>query len=162
MVEREFGSPFSRSLELFFLSSRLVRALKRAPQGNTTEDDRWLFRTGAQFFSQALKGANGIDTLRVTSRAAEEARTYGWGITALASLARSESNIGERIKTASDIKDVFVTFHDLLQRLQETDPDRGTVDREQVDELRGFFDCMRQVARESDIKPVDDVLIVGK
>jgi len=55
-----------------------------------------------------------------------------------------------------------VTFHDLLQRLQETDPDRGTVDREQVDELRGFFDCMRQVARESDIKPVDDVLIVGK
>lgn len=150
MIQSGFQRSFSMGLELSFLSSKIVRALLRVP--HITDNDRRLFSRGAQFFSQALKGKEAVKTLRVTSSAAEEARTYHWGINALATLVA-------QLEVDQDIKGIFVTFRDILVELGAAEPDGSTIEQEEIEKLRDFFLCMREIANKSDTVPFDSVHI---
>jgi len=138
--------PFSMALELAFLSSKLVRALSKFPE--VSDKGRRLFGKGAEFFTQALKGEVAVRTLRVTSSAAEEARTYGWGLRVLA-LTAPHNN------TEEDIQNTFEGFYDDLRCLEKINSNIATIiTPERIEALTKFFRCMRDCCQPAKIGEV--------
>lgn len=143
MIRQERADYPPAPLELALVSERAVYTMSHDRE--LTENNKVVLGQVLRFLEGVLRGQEGVKEFQFGKTSTRDIRTYQWGLSTYATLAKKRQEIEER-----DLKQVFTDYKtSVLEWLS-----RGTVGQEARSELYDFFQTMLEVTSQACSRPV--------